>query len=111
MANETSTALFPVAYHLAESLQELVRGRRVAIVNDVISAGSAVRGTHLDLERLHAEVVVVAALMVMGDGFAEFAREKSLPVERLAEMSLEMWRPEECPLCRKGVEFERLARA
>ena len=42
-------ALFPVRYRVPAALRPFVAGRRVAIVNDVISAGSAVRGTLADL--------------------------------------------------------------
>ena len=37
------TGLFPVDYRIARALREQVRGRRVAIVDDAISVGSAVR--------------------------------------------------------------------
>src|SRR5438128_9566480 len=37
-------ALFPVEYRVPGVLREKVHGKRIAIVNDVISAGSAVRG-------------------------------------------------------------------
>jgi hypothetical protein len=38
-----------VKYRIPPALRSQVRGKRVAIVNDVINAGSAVRGTFLDL--------------------------------------------------------------
>jgi orotate phosphoribosyltransferase len=37
--------LFPVDYRIPGALRDVVRGRRVAIVNDVINAGSSVRAT------------------------------------------------------------------
>ena len=37
--------LFPVEYRIPAALRDSIRGKRVAIVNDVINAGSAVRGT------------------------------------------------------------------
>src|SRR5205085_7950554 len=42
-------ALFPARYRLPPGLRSIVRGRRIAIVNDVVNAGSAVRGTFGDL--------------------------------------------------------------
>jgi orotate phosphoribosyltransferase len=39
----TGNELFPVEYRLPNALHPMVRGKRIAIVNDVISAGSAVR--------------------------------------------------------------------
>jgi len=43
-ADTTREGLYPVEYRLPKALQSAVKGKRVAIVNDVISAGSAVRG-------------------------------------------------------------------
>src|SRR5919107_1434591 len=44
-----------------------VRGRRLAIVDDVMSAGSALRGTCAELVAHGAEPVVAGALLVLGD--------------------------------------------
>ena len=57
--------------------------RRVAIVNDVISAGSAVRGAYANLQALGGQVVAVGSLAVLGTPFVTFARERSLPLEAL----------------------------
>jgi orotate phosphoribosyltransferase len=43
--------MFAVEYRIPRSLECIVRGKRVAIVNDVINAGSAVRGALIDLRR------------------------------------------------------------
>jgi len=43
-------SLFPAGYRVPNALRHAVQGRRIAIVNDVINAGSAVRGTFEDLE-------------------------------------------------------------
>ncbi len=50
----TGQELFRYPYRIPGGLRPLLRDRRVAIVNDVIGAGSAVRGTLADLERLGA---------------------------------------------------------
>jgi len=91
--------LFPVAYHLPKALQLAVKGKRVAIVNDVINAGSAVRGTLLDLEAIGADVVAIGALLALGDAIAEFAAEKHVALELLEKMPNNLWTPAECPLC------------
>jgi orotate phosphoribosyltransferase len=57
--------------------------RRVAIVNDVISAGSAVRGTLEDLRACGAETVAVAAIAVLGPSAAAFAALNNLALESL----------------------------
>ena len=66
--------LFPVEYRVPPVLRGRLQGKRVAIVNDVISAGSAVRGTLADLEACGAETVAVAALAVLGPSAARVRR-------------------------------------
>jgi orotate phosphoribosyltransferase len=95
--------LFSVRYRLPGLLREVVRGRRVAIVNDVVSAGSAVKGTHADLVRCEAEPVALAALAVLGESAAGFAKSTGLELHCLLEQPLTTWRPEDCPLCADGV--------
>ena len=102
----TRETLFPVDYRLPSILGPLVRGRRVAIVNDVIGAGSAVRGAFASLHALSARVVVIGSLAVLGTSIAGFARERDVPVEALAYLPNNMWAPTDCPLCRSGVPLE-----
>jgi orotate phosphoribosyltransferase len=108
---ESDESLFPVEYRLPKALHSSVKGKRVVIVNDLINAGSAVRGTFLDLQRLGAKVVAVTSLVVMGEGFVSFAAEHQLPLESLASLPNNLWKPDECPLCASGVPIERLATA
>ncbi len=98
--------LFPVGYRVPEALQRAIKGKRVAIVNDFISAGSAVRGTYADLKALGASVVVIGALLALGDAIAEFAAKQGLALELLARMPNNLWTPSECPLCAAGTPLE-----
>ncbi len=107
----TTPALFPVRYRIPESLHGSVRNKRVAIVNDMISAGSAVRGAFLHLKELGADVPVVASLMLAGEGFRSFASEHNLKLETLAEFPSNLWTTNECPLCVNGEPLESLANA
>jgi orotate phosphoribosyltransferase len=97
-----SDALYPVRYRVPESLRKELRGKRVAIVNDVISAGSAVRGTLADLIDIGADTVVVASLAVLGRTFVEFAAANRLPLETLTHLPNNIWAPSECPMCAAG---------
>lgn len=101
-APDQAGGLFRVAYRVPKALHATLQGKRVAIVNDVISAGSAVRGTLADLETIGAEVVAIGALLVLGDTFTTFAFERNLTVEALTELPFNIWAPAECPLCRSG---------
>ena len=94
--------LFPVDYRIATSLRGKVKGRRLAIVDDAISAGSAVRATYANVIELGGVPVAIGALLVMGPGAVAFAAEKGIPLERLTEVPTAIWTPAECPLCAQG---------
>jgi len=98
--------LFPVLYRLPRTLHSRVIGKRVAIVNDVVSAGSAVRGTHMDLLAAGAAPVAIAALLVLGDAAAQFAAANGMRLISLDQRPLRIWTPAECPLCATGVPLE-----
>ena len=101
--DERAEGLYPVRYRLPRVLRPEVRGRRVAIVNDMISAGSAVRGTFQDLVAHGAQVVALAALVVLGNSASQLARESGVALESLASIPYGLWTPAECPLCAAGV--------
>jgi orotate phosphoribosyltransferase len=98
--------LYPVEYRLPKALQPLVKGRRVAIVNDVISAGSAVRGTYFDLQAVGARVFAIGALLSLSDAINEFAAEHHLALEILEQLPNNLWPPSQCPLCDAGMALE-----
>jgi orotate phosphoribosyltransferase len=105
-ADATREGLYPVEYRLPKALQATVRGKRVAIVNDVISAGSAVRGTYFDLQAVGVNVVVIGALLALGDAITEFAAEHHIALELLEKMPNNLWTPSQCPLCTAGMPLE-----
>ncbi|MFL5930764.1 MAG: phosphoribosyltransferase family protein [Gaiellaceae bacterium] len=57
----------PQTLYLDERDLPLVRGRRVALVDDVISTGSTVEGMRKVMEAADADVVVEAAVFTEGD--------------------------------------------
>ena len=95
--------LFPVKYRIPNPLRPKLKGRRVAVVNDVIGAGSAVRGTLDDLRVCGAKVVVIGSLAVVGDAADKLAEENDVPLETLARIKSGIWAPNECPLCAQNV--------
>jgi orotate phosphoribosyltransferase len=94
--------LFPVDYRVAASLREAVYGKRAAIVDDAISAGSAARATLADLEACGARPVALAAFILIGDRAAVLAREKAVPLEWLVQLPNRLYAPAECPMCALG---------
>jgi len=101
--------LFPMRYRLPAPLHAMVKGKRVAIVNDVIGAGSAVRGAWSHLDALGARVVAIGSLLVLGDAIAAYARGRGIPIESLDQLPANLWPPEDCPLCRAQVPLEAIA--
>ena len=82
------------------------RGKRMAIVDDAISAGSAVRGTFAELEARGAEPVVVATLILLGSAASSYFAERSVPLEVIARVPFELWAPPDCRLCASGAPLE-----
>lgn len=102
----TSPSLFGAAYQVPTALQQRLGGERVALVDDVISAGSSVRASGQSLRTLGASVVVVGALLVLGTVALDHFAGVGLPVEALERRDFAIWRPAECPLCQTGVSLE-----
>ena len=101
----TESGLFPVKYIIPKTLRSQLQGKRVAIVNDVINAGSAVRGTLADLRQCGAEPVVIATLAVLGESAQSLSAEEKVALETLASFPNQIWKPAECPLCARGVSL------
>jgi adenine phosphoribosyltransferase len=57
----------PQTLHLDEKDRELVRGKRVVLVDDVISTGSTLQGMRLVLDKAGAQVVAEAAIFTEGE--------------------------------------------
>ena len=108
-ARSTGGDLFPAGYRVPGSLRDHVRGKRIAIVDDVINAGSAVRGTFEDLKLCGAEVVAIGALLVLGTAASQFAVEKNVPLKALGHAANNIWIPSGCPLCAAGIPLEDVA--
>lgn len=104
-----ATGLFPVRYLVPAVQRERLCGKTVAIVDDAISAGSAVKGTYADLLACGAKPIACGALIIFGDRADGFATESKLKLETIARMPFGMWKPEVCPLCKSDVPVERVS--
>ncbi len=105
----SSGGLFPAGYRVPASLRDHLRGKRTAIVDDVMNAGSAVRGTLEDLKLCGAEVVAIGALLVLGTAASQFAAEEKIPLKALGHATNDIWIPSDCPLCAAGLPLEDVA--
>lgn len=82
----------------------LIPGRRVLLVDDVLTTGGSVRALARAVVACSGAVVGVAALVNRGRVSAE-----SLGVPRLhslLELDLVSWTGSECPLCRDGISVD-----
>jgi orotate phosphoribosyltransferase len=82
-------------------------GATVAVVDDAVDTGSAVRASAAALEACGAEVVAVGALLVLGDAGPGWAASRNLPFERVAARPAASWAPAACPRCAAGEPLER----
>jgi orotate phosphoribosyltransferase len=109
VAVSPGAGLFSTRYRVPAGQRKQLAGAHLAVVDDVISAGSSVRATIADARDAGAVVVVVGALMVLGAVGVRHFVDASLPLVAPERRALAMWPPESCPLCAAGVALERPA--
>ena len=108
VAAPSGGGLYAARYRIPDTLRDRVRDRSVAVVDDVINAGSATRATIADLRACAARPVALGALLVLGDGAAQLAGAEGLALASVAALANVLWAPADCPLCAAGVELEEL---
>lgn len=104
-----AAGMYRASYRLPPALADRVRGTRVAMVDDVMSAGSALRGTYTELQTHGAVPVVAGALLVLGSIGADFFAQRNVAVEAVVREAGDLWLPSDCPLCAAGVQLEDIA--
>jgi orotate phosphoribosyltransferase len=102
--------LYSANYRLPDTLRHRMGEKRVAIVDDAINAGSAVRATYLDLQASGARPAAVGALLVLGHLAAQLADGWNVPLAEIVHLPYELWRPDACPLCSAQIPLEDGAR-
>jgi orotate phosphoribosyltransferase len=96
----------PEGYHLAPGTQRIA-GWRVAVTDDAVNAGTAVRACAAELRRRAAEPVAVGALLALGPAATVVAREMSVPFYPVDTVASQAWPADECPLCASGRPLTR----
>lgn len=97
---------FSARYRLPAGIGNRLLGKRLALVDDVMSAGSSLRATLIAIESHGAIPVVVGALHVLGATGENFFKERGLRIETTGRTAFDSWRPPECPLCAAGVPLD-----
>lgn len=101
--------LYQARYRVPAALASRLRGKRLAMVDDVMSAGSALRGTYAELQMHGAVPVVAGALLVLGSTGTDFFVQQRVAVEAVARDDYILWLPAACPLCQAGLPLEDVA--
>jgi orotate phosphoribosyltransferase len=102
-ARSTSDGLFPIGYRVPEALRQRIAQKRVAVVDDVINAGSAVRGAIEELKTRGARLAAIGALLTLGPRASDLAAVEKVPLQTLATLRVSnLWEPPSCPLCGSG---------
>jgi orotate phosphoribosyltransferase len=103
-----SNGLYAATYQLPHHLRKTIGGKNVAILDDVINAGSASRGTLAELQALGAKTVVIASLLVLGDIGQTYFSQRNIPIRSISQLPNQLWSPEDCPLCASQIAFDKL---
>ncbi|HOB22966.1 MAG TPA: orotate phosphoribosyltransferase [Bacillota bacterium] len=74
-------------------------GERVLVVEDIVTTGGSVHEVLAVLSELEADVVGVGLLVDRSGGKANF----NLPTEALLHLSIPVYEPSDCPLCKNGI--------
>jgi len=99
----------PGAYRLAPALRNRIDGWRVAVVDDAINAGTAVRASCQELRDAGAVPVAVAALLSIGRASTVVTGTLGLPFHAGATMPSQVWPAAGCPLCQSGTPLDQPA--
>ena len=96
-------------YRIAPALAAELHGLRVAVIDDVINAGSAVSATLAALKAAGAQPVALGAMAVYGGAAAALASAQELPLETLDTRPGRIWDAADCPLCAEGIPLDQVA--
>ncbi|MBI2626539.1 MAG: orotate phosphoribosyltransferase [Candidatus Nealsonbacteria bacterium] len=90
---------------LKRGYQKLIAGKKVLIVDDILTTGGSVKEVADEVARAGGKVVAVAVLCNRGGIISE---KLGYPLLHLWETNIESWTPEFCPLCQKGIPITNL---
>ena len=99
-------AMYSAAYVLPASPGRRLSGLRVALVDDVVNAGSAVGASLAAVTAQGGVPVVTGALLRLGATALRQPAVGALPFESLEVWANDLWPPARCPLCARGLEWE-----
>src|SRR5262249_26033372 len=107
VASADGPGLYRARYCLPRAFVHRFSRPRLALVDDVMSAGSSLRATYAELKE-NADILAVGSLMQLGTIGAVYFAGQNIAVRSVVQHAFEMWPPGECPLCAADVPLERL---
>jgi orotate phosphoribosyltransferase len=94
--------LYSARYRLPPAIHSRVTGRRVAIIDDVINAGSAVRAASATVRAAGGETILIAALVRLGETALGHPDLAGVRMHTLTTWPNTLWEPARCPQCARG---------
>lgn len=82
----------------------LHEGERVLIVEDIVTTGGSIKEVIDVVKSYNAIPVAVSMLVDRSGGKADFG---DVPATALLKMNVETYKPEDCPLCKKGMPITK----
>jgi orotate phosphoribosyltransferase len=97
--------LYRARYRLPRAFANRLSRPRLALVDDVMSAGSSLRATYSEVQA-STDVTAVGSLLQLGTVGANYFAERRIPVKAVLQQAFETWQPAECPHCAAGAPLE-----
>lgn len=91
------------AMGIRSGFKSVVENARVLLVEDVVTTGGSVKEAIEVLNGLNATVEMVGLLVDRTNGNLELPA----PYRALLTVKAESWAPEECPMCKDGIEVTK----
>jgi orotate phosphoribosyltransferase len=96
----------PTGYYLP-LVARRISGWRVAVTDDAVNAGTAVRACAAELRSQAAEPVAIGALLALGPAALKVTADLSVPFYPVETMASQVWPADDCPLCASGTPVTR----
>lgn len=95
--NEAGKMIFKRGY------DRKIRGKRILIVDDVLTTGGSAGEVRMEIERQGGLVLAVAIICKRGEVRSEDL--EGVPILYITELTMEDWLPEDCPLCTENISL------
>jgi len=89
---------------LTRGYDKLVKGKRVLVVEDILTTGGSVIKVVNSVKKAGGDVVAVCVMCNRNPAVVN-AELVGAPLMALAEMSVPAWDEHECPMCKQGMEI------